>query len=212
MRYLTSNLFFSSFLIVGVGALIWYLLNESSKKERQSILSVFTDFVFNFVLTLFALNVVLHFKAIIEFPYRVLMFSSSVVFIASLLLTIYSTLKYGEKMWMKPTKSKSIAQLFLFIGLTNHLYLYVLYGNLQTILFIAYFILLLFLISFTPVFKRVDPLLFILFSMGIHLLLMKNQPIVYLNFTFYTIPLLILTLTLVLILYYQRRKLQSKQK
>lgn len=212
MRYLTSNLFFSSFLIVGVGALVWYLLNESSKKERQSILSVFTDFVFNFVLTLFALNVVLHFKAIIEFPYRVLMFSSSVVFIASLLLTIYSTLKYGEKMWMKPTKSKSIAQLFLFIGLTNHLYLYVLYGNLQTILFIAYFILLLFLISFTPVFKRVDPLLFILFSMGIHLLLMKNQPIVYLNFTFYTIPLLILTLTLVLILYYQRRKLQSKQK
>ncbi|SHE70979.1 hypothetical protein SAMN02745249_00985 [Atopostipes suicloacalis DSM 15692] len=212
MRYLTSNLFFSSFLIVGVGALIWYLLNESSKKERQSILSVFTDFIFNFVLTLFALNVVLHFKAIIEFPYRVLMFSSSVVFIASLLLTIYSTLKYGEKMWMKPTKSKSIAQLFLFIGLTNHLYLYVLYGNLQTILFIAYFILLLFLISFTPVFKRVDPLLFILFSMGIHLLLMKNQPIVYLNFTFYTIPLLILTLTLVLILYYQRRKLQSKQK
>lgn len=212
MRYLTSNLFFSSFLIVGVGALIWYLLNESSKKERQSILSVFTDFIFNFVLTLFALNVVLHFKAIIEFPYRVLMFSSSVVFIASLLLTIYSTLKYGEKMWMKPTKSKSIAQLFLFIGLTNHLYLYVLYGNLQTIFFIAYFILLLFLISFTPVFKRVDPLLFILFSMGIHLLLMKNQPIVYLNFTFYTIPLLILTLTLVLILYYQRRKLQSKQK
>lgn len=212
MRYLTSNLFFSSFLIVGVGALIWYLLNESSKKERQSILSVFTDFVFNFVLTLFALNVVLHFKAIIEFPYRVLMFSSSVVFIAALLLTIYSTLKYGKKMLMKPTKSKSIAQLFLFIGLTNHLYLYVLYGNLQTILFIAYFILLLFLISFTPVFKRVDPLLFILFSMGIHLLLMKNQLIVYLNFTFYTIPLLILTLTLVLILYYQRRKLQSKQK
>ena len=212
MRYLTSNLFFSSFLIVGVGALVWYLLNESSKKERQSILSVFTDFVFNFVLTLFALNVVLHFKAIIEFPYRVLMFSSSVVFIAALLLTIYSTLKYGKKMLMKPTKSKSIARLFLFIGLTNHLYLYVLYGNLQTILFIAYFILLLFLISFTPVFKRVDPLLFILFSMGIHLLLMKNQPIVYLNFTFYTIPLLILTLTLVLILYYQRRKLQSKQK
>lgn len=212
MRYLTSNLFFSSFLIVGMGALIWYFLNESSKKERQSILSVFTDFIFNFVLTLFALNVVLHFKAIIEFPYRVLMFSSSVVFIASLLLTIYSTLKYGKKMLMKPTKSKSIAQLFLFIGLTNHLYLYVLYGNLQTILFIAYFILLLFLISFTPVFKRVDPLLFILFSMGIHLLLMKNQPIVYLNFTFYTIPLLILTLTLVLILYYQRRKLQSKQK
>lgn len=212
MRYLTSNLFFSSFLIVGVGALVWYLLNESSKKERQSILSVFTDFVFNFVLTLFALNVVLHFKAIIEFPYRVLMFSSSVVFIAALLLTIYSTLKYGKKMLMKPTKSKSIAQLFLFIGLTNHLYLYVLYGNLQTILFIAYFILLLFLISFTPVFKRVDPLLFILFSMGIHLLLMKNQLIVYLNFTFYTIPLLILTLTLVLILYYQRRKLQSKQK
>ena len=212
MRYLTSNLFFSSFLIVGVGALVWYLLNESSKKERQSILSVFTDFIFNFVLTLFALNVVLHFKAIIEFPYRVLMFSSSVVFIASLLLTIYSTLKYGKKMLMKPTKSKSIAQLFLFIGLTNHLYLYVLYGNLQTILFIAYFILLLFLISFTPVFKRVDPLLFILFSMGIHLLLMKNQLIVYLNFTFYTIPLLILTLTLVLILYYQRRKLQSKQK
>ena len=212
MRYLTSNLFFSSYLIVGVGALVWYLLNESSKKERQSILSVFTDFVFNFVLTLFALNVVLHFKAIIEFPYRVLMFSSSVVFIAALLLTIYSTLKYGKKMLMKPTKSKSIAQLFLFIGLTNHLYLYVLYGNLQTILFIAYFILLLFLISFTPVFKRVDPLLFILFSMGIHLLLMKNQLIVYLNFTFYTIPLLILTLTLVLILYYQRRKLQSKQK
>src|SRR5699024_2246381 len=124
MRYLTSNLFFSSFLIVGVGALIWYLLNESSKKERQSILSVFTDFIFNFVLTLFALNVVLHFKAIIEFPYRVLMFSSSVVFIASLLLTIYSTLKYGEKMWMKPNKSNSIALLFLSIILTKHLYIY----------------------------------------------------------------------------------------
>lgn len=212
MRYLMSNLFFSSFAITGIGTFIWYLLNENSKKERQAILIVFTDFIFNFVVILFALNVVFHLKEIIEFPYRVLMFSSRVVFLATLLLTIYSALKYGEKMWIKPAKSKSVTQLFLFIGLTNHIYLYALYGNLQTIFLIAYFILLLFLISFTSVLKKVDPLLFILLSMGLHLLLIKNQPVVYLNFTFYTIPLLILTLTLVLILYYQRRNFQSKQK
>ena len=211
IRYVTSNLIFSSFIILGVAILTWYGLTEISKEEKRVILSIFTDFIFNFILTLFGLNLIIHFKEVIHFPYRILIFSSNVIFLATFLLVIYEAFKYGKRMWEKPAKTKSTIELFLFIGLMNHIYLYFLYGKLQTILFILYFLLQLFLISFTPIFKKVDPLLFGLLSMGVHLLLMRNRPVIYLNFTFYTLPLFILTLTLVLILYFQRRKLQSKQ-
>lgn len=211
MRYLTSNMFFNAFVIVGLGTLIWYGFSENSKEEKQSILSVFTDVIFNFVLTLFGANAIFNLNAIMETPYQILIFSSTVVSIATLGITAYNALKYGEKLWRKPPKAISVAQLFLLLGLINHVYFYLLYRNFQTILFIGFFIVLLFLVSFTSLSKKIDPLLFILLSTIIHLVLMRNQPIIYFNFTFYTIPLFIIVLVLVAILYVQRRKLQSIQ-
>lgn len=211
MRYLTSNLFFNAFVIVGLGTLIWYIFTERPKVEKQSILSVFTDLIFNFVLTLFGVNALFNLNEIIETPYRILIFSSDVVSLATLITAAYGAYKYGEKLWQNSQKAISVAQLFLFLGLVNHVYFYLLYRNFQTILFIAFFIVVLFFVSFTKIFEKIDSLLFILLSTGVHLLLMRNQPIIYFNFTFYTIPLLIIMLVLVGLLFYQRRKLQLKQ-
>lgn len=210
MRYLTSNLYFASIVIIGVGMLLWYFLNESPKKEKQSILSVFTDLIFYFLLTLLGLNLLFHFSEVISFPYRILHFSSNIVSIATLLILLYSLYKYGSGLWKDWDKLNSTVQLFLFIGLMNHLYLYFNYRNLQSVLFISYFLVLLLLTSLKKVQKRVDPLLFLIFAGIVHLLLVGNDPVIYFNFAFYPIPLAVMLIALVAGLYYQRRKTQSK--
>src|SRR5690625_2521185 len=211
MRYLTSNLFFTAIVIMGIGTLIWYLFTDSPKTERHSILSVVTDLIFYFILTLLGVNVVFHLNEIIETPYRILLFSSNVVSIATLIVAIYSALSYGNKLWENPKKAVSAEQLFLFIGLVNHIYYYLLYRNFQSILFIGFFILLLFLTSSDSILKKIDPLLLISISSAIHFLLMNNQPVIYFNFTFYAVPLLIILFVFVCLLYVLRRKQQSKQ-
>lgn len=211
MRYLTSNLFFASFVILGIGMLIWYASNESPKEEKKSILSIFTDMIFYFVATTFGLNLIFHLSEIIAFPYRILIFSSTILSAATMLITLYSVWKYGEKLWQKPKKAVSTVQLLLLIGLVNHVYIYLLYRNGQSILFILYFIGLLLFISSEQILKKIDSLLLLTLAGVVHLLLMGNQPIIYFNFTFYTLPLAILLVTLIGTLYIQRRRYQSKQ-
>ncbi|HLR91624.1 MAG TPA: hypothetical protein VK048_01020 [Atopostipes sp.] len=112
MRYLTSNLYFASILIIGLGMLLWYFLNESPKKEKQSILSVFIDLIFYFILTLLGLNFLFHFSEVISFPYRILHFSSNVITIATLLILLYSLYKYGTALWEDWNRLNSTVQLF----------------------------------------------------------------------------------------------------
>lgn len=211
MRYITSNLYFAAFMILAVGRLLWFVFNDQPKKEKNAILSRFTDLILLFVGLLFGVNMLFHFQEIINFPYRVLLFSSRVIGIATFALTIYSTMKFGRKLLNNPMKALAVSQLLILLGLVNHLYLYVLYRNLRPLLFIAFFIGLLLFTTDQHKSPKVDGLL----SIGIvaisHFMLMGNKPIVYFNFTFYPLPLLIISLTLIGILFTQRRNHPSKR-
>lgn len=210
MRDILSNPYFMAFVLLGVGNGLWYLLDENKKEVKQSILSIFTDFVFYFILTALGMNVVFHFREMIAMPYRILLLSSNVVALATLLVTIYGAVKYGTKMWQQPHKTKSVAQLFILLALTNHIYLYYLYSTLQTLLFVLFFMAQLAILTFTQPFKKIDPLVFFTGTSLIHFILMGSQPTIYYNFAFYPLPLLGILLTLTVILHIQRRKLQSK--
>lgn len=210
MRFLTSNLFFAAFVILGVGMLLWLVFNDSSKQTKNTILSRFMDLVLIFVGLLFAMNILFHFLEIINDPYRILLFSSDVVALSTLVITIYSTLKYGKKLLKNQEKALGVGQLLILLGLVNHLYLYIIYRDLRSLLFIVFFIGLLGLTTVKHKLPKMDGLVFIALIAMSHLLLMGQQSIVYFNFTFYRMPLLIISITLIGILFVQRRSSLSK--
>lgn len=211
MQNITQNLFFHAILILFSGSTLWFFYTDPSKKAKFSILNHFTDLIFYFALAVFGINVVFHFREILAVPYRALIFSADVVALATFILTIYAGIKYGERLWSQADKAKSVVQLFLFLGLVNHSYLYFIYTSMRSILFIGFFILILGLTSNTKLMSKIDPLVLLLGAGLTHALLMGDRAVLYFNFVFYRMPFLIILSSLTLILFLQRRKLQSNQ-
>ena len=209
MRYLTSNLYFAAFAILGISMLLWYVLNDSPKTDKKAILSTFTDVTINFVGTVFAINLILNIREVINFPYRILLFSSNVIAMATFAITIYSTIKYGQKLFANPQRAWGVGQLVVLLGFVNHVYLYIRYRNLQSIIFITFFIALLMITTNKPLRTKMDGLLTFFISAVVHLILMGQQPIVYVNFTFYRLPLALIAVTFITLLIHQRRRHQS---
>ena len=71
MRYLTSNLYFAGLMILGISMLFWYVLNDTPKSNKKSILSTFMDVAINFIGIAFVINLTLHVQEVINFPYRI---------------------------------------------------------------------------------------------------------------------------------------------
>lgn len=211
MGNITQNLFFHSILILLVGSVAWFFYTDQPKKIKYSILNHFTDLLFYFLLALFGTNFVFNFREIMVVPYQALVFSSNVLAVATIIITVYIGVTYGERFWTQADKMKSAIQLFLFVGLVNHIYLYFIYSRLQSILFIGFYILLLGLTSSLNFMIKIDPLLLLLGAGITHFFLMGDRAVLYFNFAFYRGPFLLILVTLISILYLQRRKLQSKQ-
>lgn len=211
MRNITQNLFFHAILILLVGSIAWYFYTDQSKKTKLSILNHFTDLIYYFVWALFGINVIFNLREIIAVPYRAIIFSSDAVAIATFIVTVYAGITYGDRFWARPTQAKSAVQLFLFIGLVNHIYLYFIYSNVRSIFFIGYFILLLGLTSSTRFMRTIDPSFVLLGAGFTHFLLMGAGVVLYLNFAFYPLPFLIIFMTSIVILFLQRRKRLSKR-
>lgn len=210
MRYLLSNLYFMTFVILGVGMFLWSVFNDSSKQVKKSILSHFTDLVLVFIGFLLGINFIFHVHEIIAFPYRILLFSADVIALATLALTIFSIFKYGEKLLLNREKALGVSQLFIILGIVNHLYLYLNYRNIQPLIFLAFHIVLLYLTTIMDRLPKIDSLLLVGLIATSHLLLMGDNPIIYFNFTFYRMSLAILSIVFIGMLYGQRRKIQSK--
>lgn len=212
MNTIIANPMFSSIMILIVGSLVWLGLADGEMKEKKAILSIFMDIVFYFVILLFGFNAVLNISEIIEVPYRVLLFSSNVVWLATASVGVYGTIKYGRKLWEKPSQTKSVSVLFLVVGLVNHLYIYFLYSSSYSLRFVGLFAVMLLLISFTRTFKKVNPLLVFLAFGLLHALLMGSRAIIYFNFTFNALPLAALFIIISGGLFYQRRTSVSQPK
>lgn len=209
MRYLTSNLYFVAFLIVGISMLLWYYLNDSPKLEKKLILSTFTDIIIRFIGTAFVINLILNIREVISFPYRILIFSSKEIAFSTFVIMIHSTIKYGKKLLNNPEVSWSIGQLFILLGFINHVYLYIQYRNLHSLLFSAFFMGLLILSTVKILRDRIDGLLMLFISAILHFILMGQRPVVYFNFTFYRLPFILIVGLFITIIFILRRNSQS---
>ncbi|GAB2486647.1 hypothetical protein GCM10008929_09260 [Alkalibacterium psychrotolerans] len=212
MNTIIANPMFSSIVVLIVGSLVWLGLADGGMKEKKALLSIFMDMVFYFVILLFAFNAVLNLSEIIQVPYRVLLFSSNIVWLATASVGMYGVIKYGKQLWEKPDQTKSVSVLFLIIGLVNHLYVYFLYSSPYSLRFIGLFAVTLILISFTRIHTKVNPLLTFLAFGLLHALLMGSRAIIYFNFTFNALPLIALFIILSGGLFYQRRTSLSQPK
>ena len=212
MSTLTANPMFSPLvtLILGIG--LWFGLTDSSLDEKKKILSVFIDSILYFVILLFGINILIHFSEIMEVPYRVLLFSSSVVWLATIGLGVYEGVKYGTSLWNQPEKTKSAALLLSSIGLVNHLYVYFLYSSTYTLRFVGLFALTLLLLSFKPIRHEKRALVCLLLFGLMHVILMGDRTIIYFNFAFSPVQLLTVFLVTTGLIMYQRRKRLSQQK
>jgi hypothetical protein len=207
-----SNPMFSAVVSLLVGILLWYGLTDESASVKKSVVSVFMDSVFYFVVALFGINAVLNISEIIQVPYRILLFSSNVVWIASLGVLIYGSYLYGDRLWENKEKAKSAAKLLTTIGLANHAYMYYRYASVTTLLLIVLFVSLLALLTFTNLTQKVPPVWIVLGFGALHLLIMGTRSVIYFNFVF--TPLAILSLFIVfsgLLLGYKRGILPSRQ-
>lgn len=211
MRNINQNLFFNAIMILVLGSAIWYFYSEQSKKNKFSILSHFTDLIFYFVVSALTINIVIHFEEIVLMPYRAIIFSSNVIANATFIIIAYAGITFGERLLEKPDKARSTIQLFLFISIVNHIYLYFIYSNIRSILFIGFFTLLLAITSTNYFTSKIDPLIIFLGAGIVHYFLMGDQAVLYFNFAYYKLPFIIYILTLTLILYLKRRKLKSNQ-
>lgn len=213
MENIISNPMFSAMVTLFLGIGIWFGLSDESSIVKKSVLSVFMDIVFYFVMILFGLNALFNINEIISVPYRILLFSSPIVWLTALIVLIYGSYLYGEKLWKNKEKAKSTAKLVTTIGLVNHAYMYYRYTSIQSLLLIILFVSMLALLTFTSLTQKVSALI-ILFSFGaLHGLIMSTQAVIYLNFAFS--PLAVLSLFIVcggLLWGYKRRMLPSKQK
>lgn len=212
MQNITQNLFFNTIALLSLGSGIWYLFTDQAKKVKLDILNIFTDLLLYFIFTALGVNILLNFSRILETPYQILILSSKIISISTFLIMIYAGYVYGKKLWNYPDIGRSTTQLFLFLFLTNHLYVYFIYSSLQSILFIGFFIILLAITSSTYLLNKIDSIVLFLVASFIHHLLMGNRAILYFNYAFYPIQLTIIIITLIVILYIQRRQLQSKPK
>ncbi|SFC65643.1 hypothetical protein SAMN04488102_1169 [Alkalibacterium subtropicum] len=212
MENIVSNPMFSAIVSLFVGIVIWYGLTDEPACVKKSVVSVFMDTVFYFVAALFGINAVLNISEVIQVPYRILLFSSNVVWIASLGVLIYGSYLYGSKLWKAKEKSKSAAKLLTAVGLANHSYMYYRYASVTTLLLIVLFVSLLALLTFTNLTQKVSPIAIASGFGALHLLIMGTRSVIYFNFVF--TPLAILSLFLVfsgLLLGYKRGILPSKQ-
>ena len=212
MENILSNPMFSAIVTLMMGVGIWFGLTDEPNAVKKKVVSVFMDTVFYFVAALFGINLLLNFNEIIQVPYRILLFSSNVVWLATLGVLVYASYLYGEKLWKQKTEALSLGKLAVTIGLVNHAYTYYRYGSARTLLFLLLFAGMLALLTFTPLTRRVSPLLILPAFGALHLLVMGTRSAIYFNFAFS--PAAVLSLFLVfsgLLWGYKRRKLPSKQ-
>lgn len=209
---IVSNPMFSAIVTVFAGIALWFGLSDEAVKVKKSVASVFMDVVFYFVMTLFGINALLNISEIIEVPYRILLFSSNVVWITSLLVLVYGSYLYGRKLWSCKTKALSAAKLVTTIGLVNHAYTYYRYSSANALMLVILFVSVLAMMTFTSFTKKVSPVLIVSAVGLIHLLIMWTRPVIYFNFALSPAAVLSLfTVFSILLLGYERGRLPSKQ-
>lgn len=210
-----SNPLFQVILLFVLASSTWFVMNDESKKFKQSVLTFVTDGLYYFILITFGLNFLLHFREVINEPYRILLFSSEISWVSLIITLLYLGFReYKKSTYFSATREKYVSQILnflLLLGLFNHLFYYYKYRSFSSVLFIViYFIFYLFQNQIKTSFKN-EFILLALALLHAAILYGFSSIVIYYQLVFYPYQLISLFVLASLLLFYFRRNSTSKQ-
>ena len=217
MTKIVSNpLFQVIILFIGTTG-IWFIVTDETYEIKKKILAFFSDVLYYFILTSFGLNLLTNFREIISEPYRILLVSSEIYWIALIAVMFYLTFQANKKSIPinKKMQEKLLDQTlnyFFLLGLFNHLFYYYKYRSITSVIFIlVYFLFYLFKDRIKHPSKNELALLVMAF---LHAIVMYSfsKIIIYYQIVFYPYQITSLLIIASVLLYYIRRDFSSKQK
>lgn len=194
----------------------WFLATDETTKSKKKILTFVTDGLYYFILTSFGLNILVNFNTVIRDPYRILLFSSNISWMALVLILLYlGYLEYKKHRLINQREDQLInhtINYFLLLGLFNHLFYYYKYRSFHSVIFILVYFLF-YLLKDRIEIPRINEWTLILLAL-VHGILMFSfsKIILYYQIVFYPYQIISLFIIASLLLYYFRRNVSSKQK
>lgn len=200
------------FLSIG----IWFLITDERSSLKKKIFNFSTDALYYFLLTAFGLNIFFNFTDIIQEPYQAILFSNKSSWLALLLISSYLFYRERKKRSLSNTKKQKYIDhtinLFLILGLANHLFYYYKYQNLNSVIFILIYFILYLLKDQIKSPKRNEWTLIILAILHAVMMYFFSSTIIYYHIVFYPYQIISLLLIMSIFVLYFRRDSQSKQK
>lgn len=205
MATIIQNPFFQVIVLFFVSSAVWYFLTTTKRPVKRKAFDVVTDAAYYFIFSILGLNLLLNFKAVLQQPYRILVFSSTVSFLAALLALGLLFYKYHESIPKNKDVMDSILDDLLILGLLNHLFYYYKYQDiLSVVLVVTYFLVYFFKMKWTHPYK-VEYLLLVLALVHGLFLYGFGRVVIYYQIVFYPYQIVSLFLLIGVLLRWLRR-------
>lgn len=212
MPNLFQNPFFQAILLFLASSVTWYFLTDKNKTFKKKIFELMSDGIYYFFLTALGLNVLFNFKEILSNPYRAILFSSMIAWLASILVISFLMIKKRQQIATDQLFVSHLINYFLILGLFNHLFYYYKYQNLFSVLFIViYFVFYLLKNQLHIPWKNEILLATLGFLHGL-LLFLSGNVILYYQIVYYPYQITSLFLLISFLLFYFRSDGLSKRK
>lgn len=212
---MVSNPLFQVIILFIATTGTWFLATDETIEIKKKILSFASDVLYYFILTSFGLNLILNFKEIISEPYRFLLLSSDIYWMAMVGVMIYLTMQAHRKSSSNIEPQELLIDqtlnYFFLLGLFNHLFYYYKYRSINSVIFIlVYFLFYLFKDRINHPSKNEITLLILAL---LHAIVMNSfsKIIIYYQIVFYPYQIVSLLIIASAILYFIRRDVSSKQ-
>lgn len=195
---------------------LWFIATDETTEIKKRVLSFASDALYYFILTSFGLNLILNLKKIINEPYRVLLLSSGIHWMAMLGVMFYLAIQARKKDWSSNKLQEQLVNqtlnYFFLLGLFNHLFYYFKYRSINSVIFILVYFLF-YLVKDRMKHSSKNEFSLLLLAL-LHAIVMYSfsKIIIYYQIVFYPYQIISLLIIASGLLYYIRRDFSSKQK
>lgn len=216
MPNIVSNPLFQVIVLFIVTTGIWFVATDETTKVKKKVLSFASDVLYYFILTTFGLNLLFNIREIINEPYRLLLFSSEIYWMALIAVMLYLTFQANKKNLVGNNIHEQLVNhtlnYFFLLGLFNHLFYYYKFRSINSVIFIlVYFLFYLFKDRINYSMKNEFALLALALVHAIVMFTFSKITIYY-QIVFYLYQMVSLFIIASALLYSIRRDLSSKQK
>lgn len=213
---IVSNPLFQVIILFIFASGSWFLATDETSKVKKKVLTFITDGLYYFILITFGLNILVNYKEVVREPYRILLFSSQISWIALVFVMLYLTYReYKKRTLISMQEDKLISHTidyFLLLGLFNHLFYYYKYKNIHSVIFILVYFLFYLLRGRIKIHRMNEWTLILLAVLHGIVMFIFGKIILYYQIVFYPYQIISLFIIASLFLYYFRRNVSSKQK